>query len=111
MRIALASRTRLTCSRKLAEPRTDGRKRAHEATRSQELPAPAPARGKIIVEVFLIDLVYVEETIGGAVVESGVLDVLAENAHTLLVAATKEICAGVMVKALRNGFVGLVMPL
>jgi hypothetical protein len=52
-----------------------------------------------------------EETIGGAIVESAVLNVLAENAYTLLVAAAKKICTGVMVTVLRRVFVGLVVLL
>jgi hypothetical protein len=52
-----------------------------------------------------------EETIGGVIVESAVLNVLAENAYTLLVAASKKICTGVMVTVSRREFVGLVVLL
>jgi hypothetical protein len=50
-----------------------------------------------------------EETIGGAIVESAVLNVLAENPDTLYVSAAKEICTAMMVKVLRGVFVGLVV--
>jgi hypothetical protein len=42
----------------------------------------------------------VEEAIGGAIIEGSVLDVLADNANALLVAAAEEISAGVMVMPL-----------
>jgi hypothetical protein len=53
----------------------------------------------------------VEETITGAVVERVLLDVLAENTYTFLVAASKEISTCVMMKVLRRMFVGLVVLL
>ena len=63
----------------------------------KELAAPATAFRQIAVERFLIDLVHVEDAIGGAIIEGSVLDVLADNANALLVAAAEEISAGVMV--------------
>jgi hypothetical protein len=51
----------------------------------------------------------VEETIGGTIVKGGVLYILAEDARTLLIAASKEICAGVVVMVLRRVFVSLVV--
>ena len=78
----LANRSNVLGACKLGKPRTNGRKRAHEAARPQELAPPASARGKIVVEIGLIDLVHVEETITGAVVERVLLDVLAENTYT-----------------------------
>src|SRR5215472_16399213 len=111
MRFALATRTRLTCSYKLCEPRVDCCKRAHEATCLQELAAPTSARRQIIVEILLIDFVHMQETIGGAIVESAVLKVLAENPDTLYVSAAKEICTAMMVTVLRGVFVGLVVVL
>jgi len=48
-----------------------------------------------------MDFVHMEETVGGAIVESTFLNVLAENAYTLLVAASKQISAGVMVRVPR----------
>ncbi|HEY3149952.1 MAG TPA: hypothetical protein VGJ75_26555, partial [Dongiaceae bacterium] len=56
------------------------------------------ARRQIAVESFLIDLVHMEEGIAGTIVEGGILDVLADDARTLLVAAAEEIGAGVMVR-------------
>lgn len=79
-----------------AQQVVDCRKRAQDAARLQEFAAPASARRKIIVEILLIDFVHMERAIGGAIVESAVLNILAENSHTLLVAPTKEICTGVM---------------
>ena len=77
------------CSCKLAEPRTDGRKSAHEATCLQKLAAPTSSRRQIAVEIRLIDIVHIQQTIGGAVVESAVFNVIAENADAFLVAASK----------------------
>src|SRR5215469_8072654 len=111
IRFAPATRTRLTCSCELGEPRVDCRKHAHEATCPQELAAPTSARRQIIVEILLIDFVHIQETIGGATVESAVLNVLAENPDTLYVSATKEVCTAMMVTVLRGVFVGLVVLL
>src|SRR6516225_226244 len=111
IRLGLATRTRLTCSCKLREPGVDCCKRAQEATCPQELAAPTSARRQVIVEIPLIDFVHMQETIGGAIVESAVLNVLAENPDTLYVSATKEICTAMMVKVLRGVFVGLVVLL
>src|SRR5215469_12432412 len=111
VRFALATRTRLTCSCKLGEPRVDCCKRTHEATCPQELAAPTSARRQIIVEILLIDFVHMQETIGGALVESAVLKVLAENPDILYVSAAKEICTAMMVTVLRGVFVGLVVLL
>jgi hypothetical protein len=41
-----------------------------------------------------------EEGIGGAIVEGGILDVVADDARALLVAAAEEIGAGVMVRVM-----------
>jgi hypothetical protein len=38
-----------------------------------------------------------EEAIGGATVKGGVLNILADDTHSLLVAAAEEVGAGVMV--------------
>ena len=92
----------------LREPRLDSGQHTHEAARLQELAAPAAARRQIAVKSSLIDLVHVEEAIGGAIVKGGVLDILADDTCSLLVAAAEEIGAGVMVKVLRRMFVGLV---
>jgi hypothetical protein len=55
------------------------------------------ARRQIAVESLLIDLVHMEEGIGGTIVEGGILDILAYDARALLIAAAEEIRAGVMV--------------
>jgi hypothetical protein len=56
------------------------------------------ARRQIAVESLLIDLVHMEEGIGGAIVEGGILDVLADDARAFLVAAAEKIGAGAMVR-------------
>jgi hypothetical protein len=53
--------------------------------------APTSSGRQIALEICLIDLVHVEQTIGGAIVESALFNILAENADTLLVAASEEI--------------------
>src|SRR5215472_7799541 len=111
IRFALATRTRLTCSCKLGEPRVDCRKSAHEATCPQELAPATSARRQIIVEILLIDFVHMQETIGGVIVESAVLNVLAENPDTLYVSAAKEICTAMMVTVLQDVFIGPVVLL
>src|SRR6516162_8366750 len=108
IRFTLATCTRLTCLRKLGEPRVDCRKRPHEAACPQELAAPTSARRQIIVEILLIDFVHMQETIRGATVKSAVLNVLTENPDPLYVSAAKEICTAMMVTVLRGVFVGLV---
>jgi hypothetical protein len=64
------------------------------------------ARGEAAIELRLIDLVYVLETIGGAIREGRVFDVFTEYAGALFVAASEEIAARVMV---RPGLVLLVV--
>jgi hypothetical protein len=46
----------------------------------------------------------VEQAIRGALIESGILDVLAEDARTFLVATAKEIAAVVMVVVMMSVF-------
>jgi len=55
-------------------------------------PGPA-AGGQTPVEALLIDFVHMQQTIRGAGVECPILDVLADDAGALLVAATKEAAA------------------
>jgi hypothetical protein len=52
-----------------------------------------------------------EEMIGGALVESALFNILAENADALLVAASKEIWTAVMMRVLRRMFTGLFVEL
>src|SRR5262244_2836187 len=98
------SGARLACRRRAPlrprqprEPWLDGGERGHEAAGLQELAAPMATRRQIAVKRLLIDLVHMEKGIGRAMVEGGVLDVLADDARALLVAAAKGIGAGVMV--------------
>jgi hypothetical protein len=98
MGLALRRRTELLRPRQPREPRLDRGERTHEAACLQELAAPMAARRQIAVESFLIDLVHMEEGIAGTIVEGGILDVLADDARTLLVAAAEEIGAGLMVR-------------
>ena len=50
----------------------------------------AVAAGRqIAIESLLIDLVHMEEFIGSAIVEGGILDVLADDARAILVAAAE----------------------
>src|SRR6516165_9911645 len=83
--------------REPSEPRLDRGQRTHEAACLQELPTPAAASRQITVKGLLIDLVHMEETIGCAFIKDSVLDVLAQDTRALLIAASKEIGAGMIV--------------
>ncbi|RZN34478.1 hypothetical protein CWO90_06620 [Bradyrhizobium sp. Leo121] len=83
--------------RKAGEPRLDSSQHPQKAARLQELPAPAATGRQVATKSFLIDVVHMEEAIRGAIVKGGVLDILADDTHSLLVAAAKEVSAGVMV--------------
>ena len=98
MGFALRRRAGLLRPRQAREPWLDRSERTHEAACLQELAAPMAARRQIAVESLLIDLVHMEEGIGSAIVEGGILDVLADDARALLVAAAEKIGAGVMVR-------------
>src|SRR5439155_19638465 len=98
MGLALRRRAGLLRPRQAREPWLDRGERTHEAACLQKLAAPIAARRQIAVESLLIDLVHMEEGIGGAIVESGILDVFADDARALLVAAAEKIRAGVMVR-------------
>ncbi len=63
----------------------------------QELPAPAATGRQVATKSSLIDVVHMEEAIGGATVKGGVLDILADDTRSVLVAAAEEVGAGVMV--------------
>jgi len=89
-------RTTLGAARNLGEPGSDRGERAHEAARPQQFATrPAPG-GQKAVEPFLVDLVPVQQTIRGALIERPVFDVFAQDAGTLFVAATEEIAAFMM---------------
>ena len=84
-------------ARQSGEPRFDRSERSHEAACYQELSAITAAHREVAVKSLLIDFIYVEQTIRGALIEGGVLDVFADDARALLVTAAKEIAAVVMV--------------
>ncbi|WGR92946.1 hypothetical protein MTX20_34755 [Bradyrhizobium sp. ISRA435] len=46
----------------------------------------------------MFDLVHMEKSVAGAIIEGGILDVLAYDARALLVAAAEEIGADVMIR-------------
>src|SRR5262249_17777182 len=96
--LALRRRVGILRPRQPREPWLGRGQCTHEATCLQELAAPTAARRQIAVESLLMDLVHMEEAIGGATVEGSILDVLADDARALLVAAAEKIGAGVMVR-------------
>src|SRR5260370_2178880 len=111
MGLALRRRAGLLPSRQPREPWLDRGERTHEAAGLQELAAPMAARRQIAVESLLINLVHMVEGIGGAIVEGGILDVLADDARALLVAAAEEIGAGVMVRVVVSVLVSVAVGL
>jgi hypothetical protein len=82
--------------RKAGEPGLGSSQQTHEAARLQELPAPAATGRQVATKTLLIDVVHMEEAIGGATVKGGIFDVLADDTRSLLVAAAEEVGAGVM---------------
>jgi len=82
----------------LAEPGPDRRERAHEAARLQQLTPCPPAGAQKTVQPLLLHFVHVQEPIRRPLVEGAVLDVLAENSGALLVAATEEPAAIVIMR-------------
>ena len=73
------------------------------------MPPQTPARGQKPLELLLVQLVPMQQPIGGPVVEGGVLNVLADDPGALLVTAAEEIAA---IMAVRRGLVlGLVIVL
>jgi len=59
----------------------------------------------IAVKNLLIDFVHMKQAIRRALIESGILDVLANDPGTLLVATAKEIAAVVTVMMMMSVFV------
>ena len=55
------------------------------------------ASAQIAVEPLLVDFVHMQQAVGAPVAVCGILDVLAEHAGALFVAAAKQIAAIVMV--------------
>ena len=98
MGLALWRSARLLRPRQPPEPWLDRGERTHKAASLQEPAAPMAARRQIAVESLLIDLVHMEEGIPGAIAEGCIFDVLADDARALLLAATEEIGANVMIK-------------
>src|SRR5262249_52133430 len=97
MGLPLRPRAGLFGARKSGEPRLDGSESPHEAACYQELSAIAAAHREVAVKSLLIEFVHMEQAIRGALIEGGILDVLADDPCTLLVAAAKEIEAIVVV--------------
>src|SRR5215471_14345855 len=97
MGLPLRPRAGLFGTRKSGEPRLDRSERPHEAACYQKFSAIAATRREIAVKALLIDFVHVEQAIRSALIEGGILDVLADDPRTLLVATAKEIAAVVMV--------------
>jgi len=82
----------------LGEPGPDRRERAHKTARAQQLPPRPPARAQKTIEPLLLDLVHVEEPVRRPPVEGAVLDVLADDPGSLLVAAAKKAAAIVQMR-------------
>ena len=99
--LAAGTRAGLFGARKSGEPWLDRGKCPHEAACYQELSAITAAHREIAIKSFLIDFIHVEQAIGGALIEGGILDVLADDPRTLLVAAAEEIAAIVVVMVMR----------
>ena len=113
-----AAATRRRCGRiagarrlgELAEPRPDGRQRAHKAARTQQL-APCPAaRAQETVQPPLLHLVHVQEPIRGPSIERAVLDVLADYPGALFVSAAEQTAAIVAMRR-RVAFALMIMPM
>src|SRR5262245_59007542 len=109
--LALRRRARILRPRQPREPWLGRGQRTHEAACLQELAAPMAARRQIAVESLLMDLVHMEEAVGGATVEGGILDVLADDARALLVAAAEEIGAGLMVRVVVGVLISIAVGL
>ena len=90
-------RGRIRRLRELAEPGLHGGEQAHEAAGAHEAAARTSARRQVGVELLLVDFVHVQQAIRRALVERGVLDVLAQHAGAFLVAAPEQAAAFVMV--------------
>ena len=82
--------------RQFGEPRPDARQRAHEAAGAQQPAARKAAGSQIAVELLLVHLVHVQKPVCGPLGEGGVLDVFAEHAGALLLAAAEKVSAIVM---------------
>ena len=89
MGLALWRSARLLRPRQPPEPWLDRGERTHKAASLQEPAAPMAARRQVTVERLLIDLVPMQQRVGSAGVERGILDVLADDARAILVAAAE----------------------
>ena len=81
----------------LGKPRPDRGQRSHKATRPQQVAAGSTPGAEIPVNALLIDLVHMQQPVGGARVKRSVLEILADDAGALFIAAAKKIAAIVMV--------------
>src|SRR5262249_18948536 len=97
MGLPLRLRAGLFGARKSSEPGLDGGESPHEAACYQELSAIAAAHREVAVKSLLFDFVHMEQAIRGALIEGGILDVLADYPRTLLVTTAEEIAAIVVV--------------
>jgi hypothetical protein len=79
------------------EPRSHSGKHSHETTGLQQLSAELPAGTQVVVELFLIHLIHVQQTVCGLPVEGRILYIFPDNAGSLLLAATEEASAVMMV--------------
>jgi hypothetical protein len=69
--------------RKAGEPGLDSSQHTQKAARLQELPAPAATGRQVATKSSLIDVVHMEEAIGGAIIKGGILDILADDTRSL----------------------------
>ena len=80
------------------EPGSDGGERAHETARPQQLTPRPPAGAQKTIELHLVHFVHMQQPVCRPPIERAVLDVFADDAGTLLVAAAKQAAAIVMVR-------------
>src|SRR5215472_8698031 len=77
--------------RQVGQPGPDRRQRAHETAGAQQAAARTPTRAEVAVQVFLVHLIHVQQPVGGAAGEGDILDVFADYAGALFVAASEEV--------------------
>jgi hypothetical protein len=83
--------------RELSKPWLYRSQQSHETAGAHQIAARAAARAQIGVQSFLVDFVCVQQTVRGSLLVCRVLDVLTQNAGSLLVAAAEQVAAFVMV--------------
>src|SRR5437762_8656685 len=75
----------------VSEPRAHSRKHAHETAGLQQLAAKSPTGAQIGVQLFLVQFVHVQETVGPWPGESCILYVFPHHSCPLLFTTAKEI--------------------